>query len=322
MPELRNRHANSEFVERCRDAKRVVREGVWTVAETRDRIACCCPDGRAKSQRDDCATTSSHRLITTLDQRLARTLAISSHLIPLLSTALPYPSAPFVLLVSLHHHCDTSQRASPSFLQHPDPPHLARHRLCQSRHSDSAWPEPRSTHLLLQDDSSPASLPRSILPTTTMTNNSSPPSLFHDPHHHRRRLSLRHPPQVTPEPTHIDMDSHDHDHSRPRTRHGQTSPKADKHADAKDDSISISSTSKQAVETVQPFLAQHIPNQYNPLGNHPQPPSAVDRSSNTKYCYRHRPDIKCRRQANEPSMEQLQKVSAFLYFPREVANKL
>ncbi|KAK8234396.1 sulfur metabolite repression control protein-like protein SconB [Phyllosticta capitalensis] len=145
-----------------------------------------------------------------------------------------------------------------------------------------------------------------------MTNNSSPPSLFHDPHHHRRRLSLRHPPQVTPEPTHIDMDSHDHDHSRPRTRHGQTSPKADKHADAKDDSISISSTSKQAVETVQPFLAQHIPNQYNPLGNHPQPPSAVDRSSNTKYCYRHRPDIKCRRQANEPSMEQLQKELASL----------
>ena len=32
---------------------------------------------------------------------------------------------------------------------------------------------------------------------------------------------------------------------------------------------------------------------------------------NTKYCYRHRPDLKCRRQADEPSMEQLQQVWIF-----------
>ncbi|KAK7530434.1 sulfur metabolite repression control protein-like protein SconB [Phyllosticta citricarpa] len=153
-----------------------------------------------------------------------------------------------------------------------------------------------------------------------MANNSQPPSLFHDPHHHRRRLSLRHPPQAMPDVSLVDAaldspSSHDHDHSRPRSRHPQPSPKADKHPDMKDDAISISSTSKQAVQTVQPFLAQHVPNQYNPLGPQPQPPFSMDRSiakSNTKYCYRHRPDIKCRRQANEPSMEQLQKELASL----------
>jgi F-box/WD-40 domain protein MET30 len=53
---------------------------------------------------------------------------------------------------------------------------------------------------------------------------------------------------------------------------------------------------------ITPYLAQHIPHQYNPLG-------ARD-GHDTKYCYRHRPDLLCRRQADEPSMEQLQMVPA------------
>ncbi|KAJ8609094.1 hypothetical protein MRB53_039293 [Persea americana] len=63
-----------------------------------------------------------------------------------------------------------------------------------------------------------------------------------------------------------------------------------------------SSFSKQASHSVTPFLTKHIPNQYNPLGGSGK--SQVE--DNTKYCYRHRKDLKCRRQVNEPSMDQLQ----------------
>ncbi|KAK7726683.1 hypothetical protein SLS57_003244 [Botryosphaeria dothidea] len=143
------------------------------------------------------------------------------------------------------------------------------------------------------------------------------PSLFHDPHAPpARRLSLRHPPQkelseASHDQQHEGLNwEHEH-HDRPRSRHHLGSDEADKEAEDKDDSISISSTSKQAAKNIQPFLAQHIPNQYNPLGNPPQP-VAMNNKSNTKYCYRHRPDVKCRRQANEPSMEQLQKELATL----------
>lgn len=70
------------------------------------------------------------------------------------------------------------------------------------------------------------------------------------------------------------------------------------------ETISISSTSKQASQAIAPFLSKHIPHQYAPRG---QPDTAAPDPS-TKYCYRHRPDLKCRRQANEPSMDQLQRV--------------
>ena len=75
------------------------------------------------------------------------------------------------------------------------------------------------------------------------------------------------------------------------------------------ETISISASSKQAEETVAPFLAKHIPEQYAPVGGLEQGGSAKTKDPNTKYCYRHRPDLKCRRQANEPSMDQLQHVS-------------
>ncbi|EPS38319.1 hypothetical protein H072_7926 [Dactylellina haptotyla CBS 200.50] len=51
--------------------------------------------------------------------------------------------------------------------------------------------------------------------------------------------------------------------------------------------------------TVVPFLSKHIPEQYT--ANQPT------RKTNSKYCYRHHPDLKCRRQADEPTMEEVQK---------------
>ncbi|KAL8687897.1 MAG: hypothetical protein Q9218_006054, partial [Villophora microphyllina] len=72
------------------------------------------------------------------------------------------------------------------------------------------------------------------------------------------------------------------------------------------DTISISANSKLAGQTVIPFLAEHIPNQYAHLGTLPAADKPASANPNTKYCNRHRPDLKCRRQADEPSMNQLQ----------------
>lgn len=65
-------------------------------------------------------------------------------------------------------------------------------------------------------------------------------------------------------------------------------------------------------QTIGPFLAKHIPDQYAPLGGSSQHKDSPAQSNpNTKYCYRHRPDLKCRRQVDEPSMDQLQHVSLY-----------
>lgn len=63
---------------------------------------------------------------------------------------------------------------------------------------------------------------------------------------------------------------------------------------------------KLASQNVAPFLAKHIPEQYAPLGAESILPAELS-SANSKYCYRHRPDLKCRRQADEPSMDKLQR---------------
>lgn len=73
--------------------------------------------------------------------------------------------------------------------------------------------------------------------------------------------------------------------------------------------MSVSAATRLAEQTVAPFLAKHIPEQYAPLGISDKPKDSLVNPKNTKYCYRHRPDLKCRRQADEPSMDQLQHVS-------------
>lgn len=64
---------------------------------------------------------------------------------------------------------------------------------------------------------------------------------------------------------------------------------------------------RHATQSIAPFLAEHIPEQYAPQGLQAQTMSKPG-LSNTRFCYRHRPDLKCRRQADEPSMGQLQNV--------------
>lgn len=91
------------------------------------------------------------------------------------------------------------------------------------------------------------------------------------------------------------------------------------HDNNNEENISIPSNSKHAEQAIAPFLAKHIPTQYNPVGHLVPQSTNTDHNqdyhqdaSSTKFCYRHRPDLKCRRQANEPSMEQLQNVSRCL----------
>jgi F-box/WD-40 domain protein MET30 len=54
-------------------------------------------------------------------------------------------------------------------------------------------------------------------------------------------------------------------------------------------------------KTVSPFLKEHIPGLYAPIGK------KEGGDPNTRYCYRHRPDSKCRRAADESKMGTIQR---------------
>jgi F-box/WD-40 domain protein MET30 len=95
------------------------------------------------------------------------------------------------------------------------------------------------------------------------------------------------------------------DLERPKSGHGRNHSDKDK-----EKSITIASTARLASQAVAPFFAKHIPSQYAPLGDPNEARGNVGNSKdpNSKYCYRHRPDMLCRKQADEPTMDKLQKV--------------
>jgi F-box/WD-40 domain protein MET30 len=98
---------------------------------------------------------------------------------------------------------------------------------------------------------------------------------------------------------------HGHDHEGlARHFHGEDGT----HEEQENNSSVKDNASKQLKKMITPYLAQHIPTQYNPLGGDAK---GVPANGNTKFCYRHRPDLLCRKQADEPSMEQLQKVCLY-----------
>ncbi|KAF1840191.1 sulfur metabolite repression control protein-like protein SconB [Cucurbitaria berberidis CBS 394.84] len=123
----------------------------------------------------------------------------------------------------------------------------------------------------------------------------------------RRRMSWRtqvpitdqFSPATSTDPHTALMHGHDHEGLSERTRH--------LHGDSIDDTEeAAASKSKRIEKMITPYLAQHIPHQYNPLGGNSDNQDVPPVNANTKFCYRHRPDLLCRRQADEPSMEQLQ----------------
>lgn len=74
----------------------------------------------------------------------------------------------------------------------------------------------------------------------------------------------------------------------------------------------MSNMSQQAVgQTVTPFLREHIPGIYAPVGKPDTPAMALartkdNRDPNSKFCYRHAPDSKCRKAADENKMALIQ----------------
>lgn len=89
------------------------------------------------------------------------------------------------------------------------------------------------------------------------------------------------------------------------TRAEQDGTKADANrAPLGDTSDTLTELAKQ---NVAPFLAKYHPRQYAPRRSE-DGTTSVPRTVNGGYCYRHQPDSKCSRQADEQSMHQIQRV--------------
>ena len=96
-----------------------------------------------------------------------------------------------------------------------------------------------------------------------------------------------------------------------KSRHSAVGGENDQEAEIIGGGIGIQASSKAAGQSIAPYLAKYVPQTYNPVGGL-NSKGTMTTNANTKYCNRHRPDIKCRRQADEPSMEQLQNELATL----------
>ncbi|KAI0526399.1 quinon protein alcohol dehydrogenase-like superfamily [Xylaria bambusicola] len=77
-----------------------------------------------------------------------------------------------------------------------------------------------------------------------------------------------------------------------------------------EDASRLPNISQQSMsQSLTPFLREHIPTLYAPIGK-PDLPSMANlknKDPNSKYCYRHRPDSKCRRAADETKMGLIQR---------------
>ena len=102
---------------------------------------------------------------------------------------------------------------------------------------------------------------------------------------------------ATPSSNGLDNTQRRHGHSWDESRN-----------ESRDKTMAKASTAKSASQTVETFLTRHIPHAYAPLGSPGDGSVKKPQDSNSKFCYRHRPDMLCRRQADEPSMDKLQKV--------------
>lgn len=114
---------------------------------------------------------------------------------------------------------------------------------------------------------------------------------------------------------------HDHDHlQRPSLSsfpndHSNSKPSRDncdrRRPEDPEDASRLPNMSQQLMsQSVTPFLREHIPGLYAPIGK-PDLPSMTalkTKDPNSKYCYRHRPDSKCRRAADETKMGVIQSV--------------
>ncbi|KAI1809931.1 quinon protein alcohol dehydrogenase-like superfamily [Poronia punctata] len=83
----------------------------------------------------------------------------------------------------------------------------------------------------------------------------------------------------------------------------------DRRRPGEDDNSRLPNISQQFInQTMTPFLREHIPTLYAPIGKPdlPSMTSLKNKDPNSKFCYRHRPDSKCRRAADESKMALIQ----------------
>ncbi|KJR88134.1 F-box and WD-40 domain protein MET30 [Sporothrix schenckii 1099-18] len=133
--------------------------------------------------------------------------------------------------------------------------------------------------------------------TSTATD---PASLTAIESNHERRGSAL----TIQEPHHTHVHDHDHDqqaadtekdcdHRRPEEEDGSRRPKM---------------SSQLMSKTVAPFLKDHIPGLYSPMTKRGtiKDMEGQNKDPNSRYCYRHRPDSKCRRAADESKMVKIQ----------------
>ncbi len=104
---------------------------------------------------------------------------------------------------------------------------------------------------------------------------------------------------------------HEHSSQPSRDNCDRRRPEEDEHSRLKKMPTAL------AGKTVSPFLKQHIPGLYAPVGkeihDESSDPAAMSGSKdpNTRFCYRHSPDSKCRRTADEKKMGVIQTVRRF-----------
>lgn len=136
----------------------------------------------------------------------------------------------------------------------------------------------------------------------------------HQQHHPQQRQQQREPyllpaspgPSRTPSTTTADDAAITVHQTRSRDECDRRRPEEDQRR--------LSSMSTQMGDrAVAPFLREHIPGLYSPVSKSvittTAPTTVQNKDPNSKYCYRHRPDSKCRRAADETKMGMIQSVS-------------
>lgn len=151
------------------------------------------------------------------------------------------------------------------------------------------------------------------LPYTTSTPSPSTSPLQHNVNglvHHQPPDSLT----LTDDPA---RERHSHQHRQQPSKDNCDRTRTDEEINPRLGKMS----SELVGKTVSPFLKEHIPGLYAPIGKGRQysPPFSNSqiirkKDTNSKFCYRHRPDSKCRRAADETKMGFIQSVSRPYHF--------
>lgn len=240
---------------------------------------------------------------------------------------------------------DRTARKPPILADRHTPSSLDRSVFPRLRHSDTAEPLLPGQHAIrtrpdrrcqpspmpaataatipLINDARPAARYRAARPVPvmessvhpTITNGHLPPPSRHDtdalPNDAVAAYRLDPSRSPLPDKVHAGPDSTDPDSTAHSRTLGRDPNQQRSRPDEEERHRSLDSVTNMASmlisRTVAPFLKEHIPGNYAPIGKPNNEHTARDRNPNTKTCYRHRPDSKCRRAADEAKMDMIQK---------------